>query len=239
MSGTISGLILKSHEGHDSIRTCKVISKKIVTNYFFEGCMSRGPNLRADERRAVTIEAVIDLASSQNPAEITTEAIARHMKLSQGAIFRHFASKEAIWQGVMGWIAERLLSRVDAAARGESSPTRALTAMFNANIAFVREHPGVPRLLFGELQKSGDSIPKRMVRTILSSYSDRIVELLDEGKLSGEFRPDLNTQAAALLYVGTIQGLVMRTMSEVDPASIFEQSPEVFAVYLRGIECKS
>ena len=47
-------------------------------------------HLPADERRAVTVESVVALAGSQNPSEITTAAIAKHMNLTQGALFRHF-----------------------------------------------------------------------------------------------------------------------------------------------------
>jgi TetR/AcrR family transcriptional regulator len=62
---------------------------------------NRARNLPADERRAVTVEAVVELAKSQNPGDITTAAIAKHMNLTQGALFRHFPSKEAIWMAVM------------------------------------------------------------------------------------------------------------------------------------------
>ena len=63
-------------------------------------------HLPADERRAVTVESVVALAGSQNPSEITTAAIAKHMNLTQGALFRHFPNKEAIWQAVMGGAAQ-------------------------------------------------------------------------------------------------------------------------------------
>ena len=80
--------------------------------------VKRSKNLPADARRAVTVEAVVELAGSQNPSEITTAAIAKQMNLTQGALFRHFPNKEAIWRAVMEWVAERLLARVDRAAQG-------------------------------------------------------------------------------------------------------------------------
>ena len=80
-------------------------------------------------RRASTVQAVLDLAAVQNPAEITTSAIAEHMQITQGALFRHFATKEAIWQAVMEWVAERILARVDAAAQSAHSPLAALEAV--------------------------------------------------------------------------------------------------------------
>ena len=124
--------------------------------------MSEHPkHLPADERRAATVEAVINLAAEQNPSDITTTAIAQRMGLTQGALFRHFPTKDAILEAVMTWVAERLLSRVDRAAQNVTSPLAALEAVFMAHIDFVSEHPGVPRMLFGELQRPGETLPKR------------------------------------------------------------------------------
>lgn len=53
-------------------------------------------HLPGDQRRASTIETVIELAAEQNPEKITTTAIAKRMGLSQGALFRHFPNKDAI-----------------------------------------------------------------------------------------------------------------------------------------------
>jgi AcrR family transcriptional regulator len=94
-------------------------------------------HLPADERRAATVDAVISLAAEQNPSDITTAAIAQRMGLTQGAIFRHFPTKEAILQAVMSWVTERLLARVDEASRGAASPVAALEAIFMAHIDFV------------------------------------------------------------------------------------------------------
>ncbi|MCF6195776.1 MAG: TetR/AcrR family transcriptional regulator, partial [Emcibacter sp.] len=58
----------------------------------------------ADMRRSVTIEAVLDIAARQNPRDITTAAIAHHMNVTQGALFRHFDNKESLWLAVMEWI---------------------------------------------------------------------------------------------------------------------------------------
>ena len=67
--------------------------------------MSERPQyLSAEERRAATVQAVVDLAAEQNPAEITTTAIADRMGLTQGALFRHFPTKESILEAMMSWV---------------------------------------------------------------------------------------------------------------------------------------
>lgn len=177
----------------------------------------------------------MELAGEQNPNEITTAAIAKRMGLTQGALFRHFPSKEAILQAVMTWVAERLLSRVDEAARSNASPIAALEAIFMAHTDFVAEHPGVPRMMFGELQRPGDTAPRRMVQTLILQYGERVHRLIEDGKAQGELDATLETEAAVTLFVGTIQGLVMQSLLAGNVTNIRRDAPRVFAIYRRGI----
>ncbi|MHB1398387.1 MAG: TetR/AcrR family transcriptional regulator [Trichloromonadaceae bacterium] len=195
----------------------------------------RVKNLPAEERRAVTVEAVVALAAEQNPNDITTAAIAKRMGLTQGALFRHFPNKDAILQAVMEWVADRLLARVDKALQTATSPLAALEAMFMAHMEFVIEHPGVPRMLFGELQRAAETAPKRMVQTLIHRYGERLRRLLEEGKKLGELDADLDTEASVILFIGTIQGLVMQSLLAGDLERIRDDAPRVFAIYRRGI----
>jgi AcrR family transcriptional regulator len=192
-------------------------------------------HLPADERRAVTVEAVVELAGSQNPSEITTAAIAKHMNLTQGALFRHFPTKDAIWQAVMEWVAERLLDRIDCAAQGIESPLAAMQAIFMSHVEFVAEHPGVPRMMFGELQRAEQTAPKRIVQALIRRYGERLYRLIEAGKACGDLSAALDTEAAATLFIGTIQGLVMQSLLAGDVERIRQDAPRVFAIYQRGI----
>lgn len=192
-------------------------------------------HLPAEERRAVTVEAVVELAAEQNPSEITTSAIARHMGVTQGALFKHFPSKDAILQAVMEWVAERLLSRLDKAAHSAPTPLAAVEAMFMAHVDFVVEHPGVPRMLFGELQRAEPTAPKRMAQTLLRRYRERLHRLIEKGKAAGELSDTLDTDAAITLLIGTIQGLVMQSLLAGDVQRMRQDAPRVFAIYRRGI----
>lgn len=196
---------------------------------------SRPRNLPADQRRAVTVEAVIELTAEQNPGDITTAAIAQRMNLTQGALFRHFPSKDAIWQAVMEWVAERLLQRVDKAMQDAASPLRALEAVYMTHIDFVVAHPGVPRLLFGELQRAEDTSAKRMARTLIGAYRKRLSGLVEAGKASGEVAPEVDTAAAVIAFIGSIQGLVMQSLLSGKARQMRADAPGAFAIYRRGI----
>jgi len=195
----------------------------------------RAKRLPADERRAVTVQAVVDLAAVQNPAEITTTAMAERMRMTQGALFRHFPTKDAIWQAVMEWVAESLLARVDNAAQKAKSPLEALEAIFMAHIDFVVKHAGVPRILFSELQRADDTQAKRVVRTLLARYGERLQTLMEQGKAQGELAPEVNTTAAVALFIGTIQGLIVQSLLAGKGWSMQTKAAKVFAIYLRGI----
>ena len=196
---------------------------------------SHSKHLPAEERRAATVEAVVKLAAEQNPSDITTTAIAQRMGLTQGALFRHFPTKDAILESVMDWVAERLLARVDKAAASAASPMAALEAVFMAHIDFVAEHPGVPRMLFGELQRPGDTLPKKMVQALIRRYGERLQHLLEAGKTQGELHAQLDIEAASVSFIGSIQGLVMQSLLAGDVTRMRRDAVGVFAIYLRGI----
>lgn len=191
--------------------------------------------LSAEQRRLLTIKTVIELAAEQNPNEISTTAIAKRMGVTQGALFRHFPNKETILEAVMKWTAERLLTRIDKATQSISSPSEALKAIFMTHIDFVAQHPGIPRMLFGELQHSNDSLPKRMVKILIQQYHQRIEGWFLEGIKQGEFKSELDTQAAALLFIGSIQGLVIHSLMHDQPKSIQKQAPAIWALYYASL----
>ena len=166
----------------------------------------------ADERRAATVDAVVDLAAVQSPSTITTAAIARRMNLTQGALFRHFANKGAIWEAAMDWIADRLLERIENAAARAPTPLAALEAMFMAHIDFICAHPGVPRLIFHQLEQPGATAAKRVAHGMLQAYGKRVTRLLEAGKADGQLDARIDVTAARVLFVGAIQGLVVQSL---------------------------
>lgn len=191
--------------------------------------------LPADVRRQLTVETVVSLAGAQNPSEITTAAIAKHMSVTQGALFRHFPCKDAIWETVMEWVAEGLLSRIDRAATSVASPLEALRAVFDSHVSFVIEHPGVPRMMFGELQRAEATPAKRVVRGLMRRYGERLTRKIEEAKELGEVAAEIDSRAATILFIGMLQGLVMQSMlaGNIEAARI--NAAEVFEVFRRGV----
>jgi TetR/AcrR family transcriptional regulator len=192
--------------------------------------------LPSEARQAEIVAATLTLVATHSPAAITTSDIAQAVHVTQGAVFKHFASKDEIWLAVMGWIEANLLAELSKAEQQAVSPLEALACIFHAHIGFVVSHPGVPRLIFHELQQPADSAIKQKVRGLLQAYKKMIVRLLKQAMVRRDVTPDLDTDAAAALFIGSVQGLVMQSMLAGSNARMASQAKAVFPLYLRGIQ---
>ncbi len=207
--------------------------------------LDKPPKQRTEVRQASLIEAALRLAAQRSPASITTADLASAVGITQGAVFRHFSSKEAIWLAVLDWVTEALMAHLQAAAdaatlthadRSEASqPFAALRAVFLAHVDFVVTHPGVPRVIFQELQSPGDTAMKSRVRGLMQRYRQLLLNLLQQVQSEQGLQADIDLNAAAVLFIGAVQGLVIQALMSGNAPAMALQAPSVFAIYQRGL----
>lgn len=197
--------------------------------------MPLGSRQSTESRQAEIIATVVALAAQRNPAEVTTTDIAKAMKVTQGALFRHFSTKEAIRLAVIEWIETQLMSRLGSAQASAPDVLNGLEAMFLAHVRFIREFPGVPRLIFAELQQPDSSPVRRRVHDIMRRYRQTLAETLGRAKAAQLIRDDVDIQAAAALFLGAIQGLVMQSMLGGVPADAEDPVIGVLHLYLASL----
>ena len=188
-----------------------------------------------DERQSAIVGAALSLAAGNSPAAITTTELASAVGLSQGALFKHFASKDAVWRAAMDWAAEQLLRTLSDAASSTPSPCAALRAGFDAHVAFVAAHPGVPRLVLHQLQQAGDTPIKQRARDLMQAHRTLVQDLLRKAVAAHEAADNLDVPAAATMFLGQIQGLAMQSVMSGQTGAMRELAPRVFAIYERGI----
>lgn len=192
-----------------------------------------------DSRQAGLVMAALQLAAQRSPADITTADLARAVGITQGAVFRHFANKEAIWLAVLDWTTDSLLARLLSAAAGHGDhplpPLHALQAIFAAHVDFVMEHPGVPRVIFQELQHAQDTALKARVRDLMQQYRMLVMGLLQRAQMQNLLLPGTDLPSAVVLFLGAVQGLVMQSLVSGQVQAMAAQAPGVFTIYLRGI----
>lgn len=166
--------------------------------------------LTSEQRQREIVITVLALARECGPDAITAQAIADHMGVTQGAIFRHFPDKQAIWLAVFGWVREALGAALAAAIDELASPLTRIEQAFLAHVAFIAANPGVPRVLFHELQYPGDSPVRVEVRVMISTYRQRLSRLFTAAKAAGELPATLDPILAPVLFIGAVQGLVIQ-----------------------------
>ena len=200
--------------------------------------------LPTEERQALIVAAAIALAGRNSPAAITTGDIAREVGVTQGALFKHFATREAIWLAVMEWVTAQLLARLESAAEvepGDAEAARpglalkALARVFAAHIDFVMECPGVPRLIFHDLQQPADSPLKRQLGLLLQRYRQLLARLLQGAVLQGAVPADLDIAASTTMFIGIVQGLAMQSILSGPGSDLRAEAARVLPLYLRSI----
>ena len=186
------------------------------------------------ERRLGIVQAVLDLAGQRGPDAITTQAIAERIGVTQGALFRHFPDKEAMWLAVFEWVRASLGAAVDAAIEPGASPLANLEHVFRAHVALVATHPGVPRALYHELQNVGDSPVRDAVRAMVADYRRRLVRLFEQAKAAGELPDNLDVALAAVLFIGAVQGLLIQAALSSADVTLTQRARPMFALLLDG-----
>lgn len=201
--------------------------------------MSLNARQSTESRQAEIIATVVALTAERNPADVTTTDIAKAMNVTQGALFRHFPTKEAIRLAVIEWIETQLMAKLGDAQASAPEVLSGLEAMFLAHVKFIREFPGVPRLIFAELQQPDSSPVRQRVQQIMRRYRQMLAETLGKAKALQLIRDDVDVQAAAALFLGAIQGLVMQSMLGGASSDADEPVIGVLHLYLAGLGAKS
>ncbi len=190
--------------------------------------------LPTEQRQISLVQAAVRLAGECSPADVTTANLAQVVGITQGAVFRHFPSKQAVWLAVLDWTSDTLIDELNSAAASAKHPLAALQAVFNAHVAFVVRYPGVPRLIFQELQHAGDSPLKGRVRALMQRYRKLVTELMVQAHKQGQLLADADLASAAVIFIGSVQGLVMQALISGDISSITMAAPGVFHHFLFG-----
>ena len=191
--------------------------------------------LSAEERQEEIVRAAVELAGEQGVDSVTTQDMAKAVGITQGAIFRHFPSKDMIWLAVIHWVRGRLMGVLDVAAEQGSDPVDALEKMFFAHLAFVERVPAIPKLVFtSQLLKKNPKI-RDLIRSILVDYEAKVTGLIAQAKVQNLVRADLDEQGAAVMFTGMIQGLVIRVPVIEARKSLVAEGKLVFPIFLYGI----
>jgi len=194
--------------------------------------------LSTEERQSEIIRVAIQLTEERGIDNVTTQDMANAMNVTQGAIFKHFTTKDDIWLAVINWIRGGLMRVLEKAAAEATDPINAIERMFFAHITFIGKYPAIPRLLFSEMLHKKNSKLRDVIQEIVSGYESKIAGLLEVAKEQSLVSRDLESKNAAVLYIGMIQGLFMQVSIFGGKRSLLDEAKKTFPIYLHGIKMR-
>ena len=161
-------------------------------------------------RKAEIVDAAIRLADKLGPDRLTTEAIARAVGLTQPGVFRHFSTKQALWEAVAAHIGTMMEASWHEARDTDAAALDQLRAVVAAQMRLIRSTPAVPAILFSrELHAENESLRKAFFG-LMGKFRRLLADLVAKARDAGALRDDLDPEDAALLILALVQGLAVR-----------------------------
>ncbi|WP_186400415.1 TetR/AcrR family transcriptional regulator C-terminal domain-containing protein [Stappia sp. P2PMeth1] len=112
-----------------------------------------------------------------------------------------------------------------------TSPLRSLEAMFRADIAYLADHPNIPRMLLGALGRTSSSALRVMIEAVIQRYERHLSSIIEEARQCGEIRTTIEKRTAARLFIAAVQHLVFRALIAGNLDSIRKATLDAFESY--------
>ncbi len=158
------------------------------------------------DRRRQIADAALRIIAEQGLGKFTTSTIAREVGLTDGAIFRHFPSKEAIVEAAIDRVEEILFAELPAPA---DDPLERLGDFIRYRVRVVRDNPGVSRMVFSEqLAQAGGEASAERVAELKRRSLQLIRRCLSEAAERGMLAPGVPVDDLVVVVQGTILALV-------------------------------
>lgn len=160
-----------------------------------------------EERRTELVDAALHIIATRGIAQLTTHRLAAHVGLSDGAIFRHFATLDALLDAVVTRFETVLASTYPPK---ELPPLERLSRFIDARSAAVGDRIGLLRLVVSEqfhlaLPKQGTA----RIAACAKQSREFVLACIREGQAEGAIRDDADAGALAVVVMGTIQALAI------------------------------
>jgi AcrR family transcriptional regulator len=159
-------------------------------------------------RQDQIIDAARKLVVKYGSEHVTVGRIAKEVGISEGAIYRHFKSKSDVLSGLADRIADDLLGDISNHMYAETGSLAYLETVLNNHLSEIQQRKGISFQVIAEIISFGDKKLNKKVSGVITNYIASLKHLLSEGIKAGEIKEDTDTEAAALILFGMIQGMV-------------------------------
>jgi TetR/AcrR family transcriptional regulator len=102
------------------------------------------------ERKLQILQTLAAMLEDPKGEKITTAALAARLDVSEAALYRHFASKAQMFEGLIEFIEQTLFGLVNKITAEETSGLKQLEAILSMLLGFAKKNPGMTRVLIGD-----------------------------------------------------------------------------------------
>lgn len=193
---------------------------------------------RPEERPGELIEAALRVFAERGYSATRLEDVAAAAGVSKGAIYHYFESKEELLSRALQRRIDTITADVDTKLADQSQPVSAKLRFVLRELwrHWVRPESGaVFTLLIGEVRTQLPAILETWAREGPIQGWSRVEQLIQEGKATGEFRPDVDAKVAGRLITSGLAWqavlhihLDLQRMDPCEPDRIFDSSVELF-----------
>ena len=163
------------------------------------------------ERRVQILQALATMLEQPGAERITTSALAARLDVSEAALYRHFASKAQMFEGLIEFIEQSVFSLVNQITEREANPavrTRKLVVMV---LQFAEKNRGMTRVMVGDaLVFENERLQERMNQFFDKLESSLKQSLRDAATANGAATPTVDAQVRASVIVAFMAGRLQR-----------------------------
>lgn len=169
------------------------------------------------ERRVQILQALASMLEQPGAERITTAALAAKLEVSEAALYRHFASKAQMFEGLIEFIEQAVFTLVGQIAEREAAATDPSAGSRNAGkvvtmlLQFAEKNPGMVRVMVGDaLVFENERLQQRM-----NQFFDKIEATLkqclrDGAQSGGSMTPTADAQVQSSVLTAFVVGRLQR-----------------------------
>ncbi len=167
--------------------------------------------MKFTEMQYKIVDKSIDLISEKGIQGFTIKNLANKLNLTEGAIYRHFKSKEDILLSIIKIFQEEAAVTLDNACSREHSAIEKITEIFNHHFSFFAEKPSVASVIFSEAIFQNKHSLSKEVHKLLQMHENALLCIIESGQASGELiNGNIRKEELVKIIIGSIRYTVTK-----------------------------
>ena len=158
------------------------------------------------ERKLQILQTLAQMLQNPRAEKITTAALAAKLDVSEAALYRHFASKAQMFEGLIEFIEESIFGLINKITTDEKSGVKQLEAMLTMLLSFAKKNPGMTRVLIGDALVNENERLQTRINQLHDRLEASIKQALRFASSQNELPADMDTAAQANLLMCYVTG---------------------------------